>query len=228
MFVFGRNNSNVLGTTWTDGLVEINEHVVLEFGGETFSTIVEDIRDGRVYVSVPEDRNGHFPIRPGDRMAVSVRGSEDRTVFSAEAIDIVEENILLMVLGDFRYVGADERRAAPRLNMRMAFWYRHIGADEGMGFWHSAETEDISSSGCAFTAKHSYIVRVGDELELEMKTPGGDIFHATCRVVAVRHRKQKRDAQIVIGAVFTAIPEDAQKQIAKYVEHQLQDAIRTA
>ena len=167
--------------------LEINDRILVQYRGIRTYTIVEDMADDQIFVSVPRDNDSSSRLRSGETVMIALPDAKGLRSFKTSVVGYTVERVPLLILGNFKLIGVCEQRHTTRLAKRIVIDYRKVNNDSTCGHWLHGMTRNIAAGGLNFGGEHIDLMKVGDELEIDMSLPGQDPIHAICRVAPGCH-----------------------------------------
>lgn len=166
-------------------LVRVNDRVQLEIKGKTYTSRIEDIRDGEIYAAAPVDQGNYKPIGLGEHVVINVFAPIGLRRFAAVVRGMQTDRIPVVVLTSFRDLGCVQRRHYVRISQKLPVRYRKDTGLDTFTPWSEAVTADISGGGLRLVTSCSDQIKVGDSLEIELYLPEEKPIHALANVVWV-------------------------------------------
>lgn len=203
----------------------INDRALLDYEGQRYSTLVEDVANNRVYVAAPFSGDKCVIKDIGAPVVLNIITKNGLHRYSAKVIEVKAESVPLAVLGEFRDMGILQRRQYPRLSETLTVKYRPEMAGKLFAEdWSTSVTIDISAGGLQMKVDPSRIIRVGDILQLEIVIPGISApVPASCRVVRFSEPGYGRMGLKRMGVAFTKVAPSNKDCIYRYIRRKQAD-----
>lgn len=166
-------------------LVRVNDRVQLEIKDKTYTSRVEDIRDGEIYAAAPVDQGNYKPVGLGEHIIINVFAPIGLRRFAAIVKGLQTDRIPVVILTSFRDLGSVQRRHYVRIPQKLPVRYRKDTGLETFTPWSEAVTADISGGGLRLVTSSPDQIKVGDFLEIELYLPEEKPIRAIANVVRV-------------------------------------------
>lgn len=198
---------------------EVNKKIEIEFEDGIYKSIIQDITDEYIGISIPVNNGQYLPLRKGERVNAIYYIGNDVYKFSTVVIDRKIEKILLIMLKMPDKVHKVQRRGFVRVPLMLNVYCATVFQDKNIQNINNNQIEffeayslDISGGGMrvAVDRKFEKKVNYGDILLVTIPLPQENL---TVRGKVVRIENDKKVPKFICGLSFIDLDQKTRETI---------------